>query len=57
MQLKFCTLEEWLQRADRLIPCDVPPYQVRDPGGNAVRITPFLAEFRDLILEIGRAHV
>ena len=50
MQLKFCTLEQWLQRADRLIPCDVPPYQVRDPGGNAVRITPFLAEFRDLIL-------
>ena len=50
MELQFCDVEQWLSLADRLIPCDIAPYQVSDAAGHVVRITPFIAECRDLII-------
>ena len=50
MELQFCDVEQWLSLADRRIPCDIAPYQVRDAASNVVRITPFITECRDLVI-------
>ncbi len=50
MELQFCDVEHWLSLADRQIPCDIAPYQVRDAADHVIRITPFITECRGLII-------
>ena len=50
MEIEFCSVEQWLARADRRIACDLAPYQVKDGGGQVIRITPFITACRDLTI-------
>lgn len=50
IELQFCDVEQWLSLAQRKIPCDIAPYEVGDVAGNLIRLTPFIAEYRDLIV-------
>ena len=50
MELQFCDVERWLSLADRQIPCEITPYEVRDAADHVIRITPFITECRGLLV-------
>jgi len=50
LELRFCDVTQWLSLADRRIPCDLVPYQVRDAADHVVTIVPFMTECRNLVI-------
>ncbi len=50
MEIEFCSVEQWLARAERRIACDLAPYQVQDGTGQVIRIRPFITACRNLTI-------
>ncbi len=50
MELRFCDVTQWLSFGDRIVPCDLVPYQVRDAADHVVTVVPFMTECRGLII-------
>lgn len=50
LELRLCNVEQWLSLADRRIPCDIGPYQVRDSANHVISITPFLTQCQGLTI-------
>jgi capsular polysaccharide biosynthesis protein len=48
--LKFHEVDQWLALVKRQIPCDIAPYQVQDAANCVVKIKPFIAECRDVMV-------
>jgi capsular polysaccharide biosynthesis protein len=48
--LKFHDVDQWLALVKRQIPCDIAPYQVQDAANCVIKIKPFIADCRDVMV-------
>lgn len=50
VQLRYCTVQQWLTLAKRQLPCALPEYQVEDSANHRIKIIPFISEFEKIVV-------